>query len=53
MNNGSEQANELTHCSKFIFEAAFYAVTNIAAYGSQFSCPLGMGVIGGMPKYLE
>ena len=40
MNNGSEQANELTHCSKFIFEAAFYAVTNIAAYGGNFSCPV-------------
>jgi hypothetical protein len=41
MNNGSEQANELTHCGKFVFEAAFYTLTNMTASGCNFSCLLG------------
>ena len=41
MNNGSEQANELTHCGKFIFEGTLKILTNIDASGGNFSCPPG------------
>jgi hypothetical protein len=41
MNNGSEQVNELKYCSKFIFKGALKILTNMAASGGKFFCPLG------------